>query len=246
MRLHQLAFPPLAAVLLSLLAPGVARAGDDEDIDDDGAPSARAEEEEQEAKRKPKKKSKLETEDEVDDAEDVDAAGGQMERDGARFRGGVSVEGGVLAIPDSSLTMGAVGVQGQVGAQINHLVGVYWVPSLDILVGPAGGVNVASAVLVDFTIIDMISIGVGPDVGAFAAIGTNKLASGANYGARLHFAVHPVFGRGDDGIRRKAFSIGLESRFLGGPVVTASTTDADATLTGFIVQPMLTVGYTAM
>lgn len=236
----------LLALSFALFAPGVARADDDEDVDDDGAPRARADDEaEQEAKRKPKKKSRLQKEDEEDDVEDVDARDGEG-KDGARFRGGVSVEGGVLAIPDSSLNLGAVGVQGQIGAQINHLVGVYWVPSFDILVGPAGGVNVAAAILVDFTIADMFSIGVGPDVGAFAAIGTNKLASGLNYGGRLHFAVHPVFGRGENGIRRKAFSIGIESRFLGGPVVTANAFDADATLTGFIVQPMLTVGYTAM
>lgn len=237
MRNVKLASTLLAAFLVSLLAPCVALA-DDQDED---APV------EEEAKRKPKKdKAKAADEEDVDAA---DAAPGE-EKDGARFRGGVSAEGGLLAIPDASLNLGVAGVQGQIGAQINHLVGVYFVPSFDIIFGKAGGVNVAGAILVDFTLIDMISIGVGPDVGAFAAIGTEALASGANYGGRLHFAVHPVFGRGENGIRRKAFSIGLESRFLGGPVAAIVAgpggTTTTATTTGFIVQPMLTIGYTAM
>ncbi len=197
---------------------------------------------EEEAKRKPKKGKAKAAEEE---GEEAAAATGEAP-DHARFRGGVAGEAGAMIIPDSSLTLGIAGVQGQIGAQITHLVGVYWVPGFDIIFGKAGGVNFSSAVMVDFTFLDMISVGVGPDVGAFAAIGTNAIATGVNYGGRLHFAVHPVFGRGDDGVRRKAFSIGVESRFLGGPVAAATDTDSTATVTGIIVQPMATIGYTAM
>lgn len=229
----------LALFLTALTLPATAFADDDDEEDD--APV------EQEAKRKPKKKA----ESTDDDDDRVNDAGRREDReapDHARFRGGVSGEAGAMIIPESDLTLGIAGVQGQIGAQITHLVGVYWVPGFDIIFGRAGGVNFSSAVLVDFTFIDMISVGIGPDVGAFAAIGTSAIASGVNYGGRLHFAVHPVFGRGDDGVRRKAFSIGIESRFLGGPVVTARPLagTGDATVTGFIVQPMATIGYTAM
>src|SRR4051812_43616540 len=51
--------------------------------------------------------------------------------DGARFRGGVAAEGGALIVP-GVITLGVAGVQGQVGAQINNLIGVYAVPNFDI------------------------------------------------------------------------------------------------------------------
>jgi hypothetical protein len=234
---------PLSKLVLFLTALSLpVTAFADEDEEDDSAV-------EQEAKRKPKKKKAVEAEDDEDDrVNDAEHEGAPREApDHARFRGGVSGEAGAMIIPESDLTLGIAGVQGQIGAQITHLVGVYWVPGFDIIFGKAGGVNFSSAVLVDFTFIDMISVGIGPDVGAFAAIGTTgAFASGANYGGRLHFAVHPVFGRGDDGVRRKAFSIGIESRFLGGPVVTAGPLGQNVEVTGFIVQPMATIGYTAM
>jgi len=229
----------LAAFLSASLAfPTIASA--DDDIDDDGADV------EEEAKRKPKKKGKARGDQDVEEELDVAEGEGGEGRDGARFRGGVSGEAGAMVIPDADLTLGVAGVQGQIGAQINHLVGVYWVPSFDIIFGKAGGVNFAGAVLVDFTIEDIVSLGVGPDVGAFVAIGSGAVATGVNYGGRFHFAVHPVFGRGENGIRRKAFSIGLDARFLGGPVAAVTTTDSSATVTGFIFQPMATIGYTAM
>lgn len=244
MRNHVLPLSLLALLLTTFALPAAAFADEDEEEEDADV--------EQEAKRKPKKGQKGgaakadKDDDRENDAEAEDRTSGDL--DHARFRGGVSGEAGAMIIPDSDLTLGIAGVQGQIGAQINHLVGVYWVPGFNIIFGKAGGVNFSSAVLVDFTIIDMISIGVGPDVGAFAAIGTGAIASGANYGGRFHFAVHPVFGRGDDGVRRKAFSIGIETRFLGGPVVTANPIagTGEATVTGFIVQPMATIGYTAM
>lgn len=176
------------------------------------------------------------------------------EDDGARFRGGVALQGGLMAIPDAETNLGAVGVSGEIGVQINNLVGLYWVPHFDVLFGSAGGVNLVSALMVDFTFADdLLTVGVGPDIGLFAAIGvdtSNVSASalgGANYGGRLRFQVHPVVGDGEDGIRRKAFSIGLDTRLMGGPVAGASVgpNEVSATVTGFYVQPMLTIGYTA-
>jgi hypothetical protein len=157
-----------------------------------------------------------------------------------------------MAIPDAEVNLGAVGVSGEIGVQINNLVGLYWVPHFDVLFGSAGGVNFVSALMVDFTFVDdLLTVGVGPDVGFFGAIGVSDTSAsaigGANYGGRLRFQVHPVVGDGEDGIRRKAFSIGLDTRLMGGPVGSASagTDGTSASVTGFYVQPMLTLGYTA-
>lgn len=250
----------------SLFLPGVALAGEPVVIDDGSEraddfdpdktpPDGEAREDDGEGK-KPKRKRRRD-DDEGDD-EPVD-----RERDDrARFRGGVSGEGGAIIIPTetasgeaSTVILGAAGVQGQIGVQINNLIGIYAVPSLDILFGEAGGLGVAAAILVDFTIEDMVSIGVGPDVGAFAAFGvtigdanTTTFAGGANAGARIHLAVHPVVGIGENGIRRKAFSIGLDTRLLGGFSVAGSVGDdgeTDSGATQFVFSPVLTIGYTA-
>ncbi len=228
----------LAALLTALAAPASALAADDEDDDD-------AAEGEQEAVFKDKGKGKGKKAAPSDDDDDDKPPAPGEDRDGARFRGAISGGGGVLAIPDADLVLGAAGVQGQIGAQITNLVGLVWVPGFDVLFGKAGGVGVHSAILVDFTIADIFSVGVGPEVGAFLAIGTEAVASGANYGGRLHLAVHPVVGDGDDGIRRKAFTIAADVRMLGGPVAAVGPTGSSVTVTGFIVQPMLTLGYTA-
>ncbi len=181
--------------------------------------------------------------------------------DGARFRGGIALEGGVLALPAPALNFGAIGLQGQIGVQINNLVGVYDVPGFDILFGPAGGLNVSDAVLVDFTFVDRFTVGVGPDVGAFLAFGasstgsgaTASAAAGAGFGGRLHLAVYPVVGRSEFGPRRRALAIGLDTRFLAGPNagVSESCTTANCTSTGggsaygLMLHAMLTVGYQA-
>jgi hypothetical protein len=174
----------------------------------------------------------------------------QEERDGARFRGAVSAEGGAIIVPDA-INVGLAGVQGQLGVQINHLVGVYAVPQLDIVFGEVGGVHLAAAAVVDFSIIDEVSIGVGPEIGVFGAVGASDgaatAAGGAMYGGRLHFGFQPVWGRGEDGIRRKALSIGLDIRFLAGEAgfARASATTAEAAVAQFVLSPMLSIGYQA-
>jgi hypothetical protein len=174
-----------------------------------------------------------------------------QEEDGARFRGGVRGQGGVLIAPDPGETLPAVGVQGHLGAQVNDLVGVYAAPSMDIIFGDVGGVNLASAVLVDFTFDDTWQVGVGPDVGVFAAIGGDSSsvsgAGGALYGGRLHFAAFPVVGEGEDGIRRKGLAVGLDVRMLVGDVgfATVSTSGSTASASTFLLSPMAFIGYEA-
>jgi len=97
----------------------------------------------------------------------------------------------------------------------------------------------------------LFTVGVGPDIGAFAAIGGGDgsvaAAGGALYGARLRFATQPIVGRGNDGVRRKALSIGLDVRMLGGGAgfASADTTSTTAAASEFVLAPMLTVGYQA-
>lgn len=169
--------------------------------------------------------------------------------DGVRFRGAVSGEGGALIVPDV-VNLGLAGVQAQLGVQINHLIGIYAVPQIDVVFGEVGGVHLAAALLVDFTPIDEISVGIGPEVGVFGAIGAGDGsiagAGGELYGGRLHLGFQPAWGRGEDGIRRKAFNIGLDVRFLGGVAGMAkagATTSADASQ--FVLSPMLSIGYQA-
>ena len=167
------------------------------------------------------------------------------EKDGARFRGGVALEGGGLIVPDGG-SLGLGGVNGQIGVQINNLVGVYFVPTLDILFGSGSGVYLGSGVLVDFTMVDdMITVGAGPDLAVFAAIGSGSASGGAMYGGRLHFGYNAIVGKGDDGIRRKALTIGADLRLMVGPFATASATTASASTSAFAMAPTAFIAYQA-
>lgn len=184
-----------------------------------------------------------------------------QEKDGVRFRGGVALEGGVLAVPDI-ITLGTAGISAQLGVQINNQFGVYVVPTLGALFNSSlGGPNVAGAIIVDYTMLDnLITVGVGPDVGSFAAIGgsisqngvTQSAAAGEFYGARLHFSVNPVVSIGDNGIRRKALMIGLDLRLLGGyggfarqSATTGGSVSQSVAVGSFVVSPQFSIGYQA-
>ncbi|MCA9621519.1 MAG: hypothetical protein KC731_21000 [Myxococcales bacterium] len=171
--------------------------------------------------------------------------------DDVRFRGAINAEGGLLSVA-GDYTVGLAGVNGELGVQITNLVGLYAKPQLDIVFGKVGGVAIGSALLVDFTFADVFTVGVGPDVGVFAAIGVDNTqgtaAGGLMYGGRVHLAAYPVVVDGDDGVRRKAFAIGLDVRLLGGAVGTATAStngSASASVTDFVAVPMLSLGYQA-
>ena len=169
--------------------------------------------------------------------------------DHARFRGGFALEGGALIVP-GSFSVGVAGVQGQLGAQINNNWGVYAVPSFDIVFGSVGGVNLGFAVMVDYTLDDSLTFGVGPDTDAFLAIGGGggsvSAVGGALYGARLHFGWNPALSH-EGGVRRKALTIGVDVRLLGGAAAFATVTSSSSSGGGgtFVLAPMLTIGYNA-
>lgn len=185
-----------------------------------------------------------------------------VEMDGPRFRGGVSLNGGALIVP-GVVNIGSIGVQGQLGVQINNQWGIYAIPSFDIIVGHVGGVGIGGGVLAEFTFPGIpISVGAGPEAGLFAAIGassgcgttgqtgsvcTTSTAGGALYGARFRFAFHPVIVR--QGIRRKAFTIGADLRVLTGAFGATSenstTVSSAASVNSLALSPAVFIGYTA-
>lgn len=172
-------------------------------------------------------------------------------KDGARFRGGVALEGGALLVP-GVINLGLAGVQGQLGAQINNNFGVYAVPSFAVVFGSLGGIHLGAAVMVDYTFLDnLLTVGIGPDFASFAAIGGSSsgvsAAGGGLYGARLHFAINPAVSIGDNGIRRKALTIGVDLRLYTGGAGFASsgTNGASAAVSEFVAAPTLSLGYNA-
>jgi len=177
-----------------------------------------------------------------------------VRKDGVRFRGGVALEGGGVLVPDI-INLGLAGIQGQLGVQINNSFGVYIVPSFHVLFGSMGGIQVGAAAIFDYTFLDdLLTVGAGPDVAALAAFGLPQdggigvaAAGGSLYGARLHFAVNPVVGIGDNGIRRKALTIGVDLRLYGGGAgfVSDSTNGVSAKVADFVATPSLSIGYTA-
>ena len=104
-----------------------------------------------------------------------------QDKDGARFRGGVNgAIGGLFGSKDQLSYSGFLGgVNGNLGVQINDLIGVYAVPHLafgsvsakvETLGASAskadGWLAFATTAVVDFTFIDQIFVGAG---GGFAA-----------------------------------------------------------------------------
>ena len=171
-------------------------------------------------------------------------------KDGGRFRGGVALEGGALVVP-GAFSVGIAGVQGQLGGQINNNWGVYAVPSFDIVFGAVGGINLGAAVMVDYTLDDTLTFGIGPDSDAFVAFGGSNssvsAAAGGLYGARLHFGWNPALSHETFRARRKALTIGVDMRLLGGGIGGATVTNngSSASASRFAVMPMLTIGYNA-
>ena len=175
------------------------------------------------------------------------------EKDGGRFRGGIQLDFGLFKPPAG--TLGAIGPSGQIGYQINNLIGVYAVPGFTVLFGAAGGLDVTAGAVVDFTILeDRLTVGGGPEFGAFAFFGNSAAGGGgggAGYGGRVHVAWNALVSRGANGVRRRGLVVGLDLRFILGPEATASTSSAlggvsgSASQTGFTFAPLLSVGYVA-
>lgn len=159
----------------------------------------------------------------------------------ARLRYGIAAEGGGLFVPDVA-SLAVFGVQGQVGVQFDDRVGLYAAPSFAFVRGEARGIHLGGALMVDFTLNDVFTLGIGPDVAAFAAMSQGGLAGGALYGLRMRMATQPVIYIAADGVRRDAFTIGFDVRLYtgggGGLVTPRRIASSD-----LVVAPMITLGY---
>jgi len=201
----------IPTLVFSLAAPALA----DDDTDDDEAGAAPAADEKP---AKVVKKGGGKADAEVD-AEPED-------KDEARFRGGISGGGGALIFSGNAAGLG--GLDGRIGAQIIDLVGLYVQPH--VALGAGSGVfagSLGGTLVIDFTFIDHIFVGVGGGGGLVQFGGTE--AAGM-----LHFRAggYPVVGFGEDGIRRKGLMLGADVivHFAAGQVLPS---------------PMVSIGYEA-
>lgn len=138
------------------------------------------------------------------------------DKDGLRFRGGVSATAGTMFISDYSGFL--AGVDAHLGVQINDMIGVYAVPSMSF--GPVSVGSISSVIgvisgtaVVDVTLIDQVFVGAG---GGYGIVNNPT-------GPVLHFRAggYPLMGYGKNGIRRKGLMLGADMRmhFLSGDTV---------------------------
>ncbi len=175
------------------------------------------------------------------------------DKDGARFRGGVSgAFGGLFGSRDALDYTGFTGgVNGHIGVQLFDLMAIYAVPHLafgqvSLTAPPAleqdsGWLVLTGTAVVDFTFIDRIFVGVGGGGTFTGPTCTNCQALG---GGVLHVRAggYPVMGFGEDGVRRKGLMIGADLMVSFVSQLSApSTVDTSMVL----IEPMLTVGYEA-
>ncbi len=167
----------------------------------------------------------------------------QQEPDGVRFRGGVGLEVGGLFITNLvGANLGAIGVQSQLGVQLNRNWGVYATPGFDIAFGDGTGVTLGAGVLADYTFTGIpIGVAAGPTFGTLLAVGGDGGgAAGVYYGAKLRGAWYPIMVQ--NGFRRKALYVSLDLSILGFGV----SNGVETVSTGIIlVSPMASVGYQA-
>jgi hypothetical protein len=129
---------------------------------------------------------------------------------------------------------GAAAIQAEIGAQISHLVGLYVINGVGTFFNTEGGaLSFEAALVLDFTLKNVFSFGLGPDAGL--------ILPGYCYGGRLRLAAYPAQRRGEDGIRRRAFTIGVDLRILS--VTIEFMFDQSETFAAVI--PTLFIGYTA-
>ena len=183
------------------------------------------------------------------------AAGQTEDADAARLRAGAALEGGGVFIP-SVLNVGSVGVLGELHP-INRSWAVYAVPSIDAITGntstrspfnasgPASGVGLGGAVLVDYTLSDAISFGAGVDVDGVLSQGGSGWVnqSGLFVGGRLR-VVYRTLVTGAGTRRRKGLALGIDMRLLDGRLGWTNE-PPPGNSPAFGISPILWVGYSA-
>jgi len=139
--------------------------------------------------------------------------------DETRIRAGVGLEGGAVAMPDENIGLGAVGFYGRFGAQIGNVVSIYDAPGVNFVAAPRFGSNILlkEAIMIDFTIHDRFTVGVGPSTGLW--LGSAGVEG--QLGGTVHLAAYPWLAARDTGRRGFAVSLDLTPAFamtgLSGP-----------------------------
>lgn len=152
--------------------------------------------------------------------------------DGVRFRWGIQAAGGGEFVSNFEFGMG--GLEGQIGVQINELLGIYVQPYLAFGAGSVGSGLVGltgtagASLLADFTFLDRLFVAVGGGYGLL----NNP------HGPEIHVRLggYPAMGFGGNGYSRHGLVMAVESRtfflFSGSEVVP-------------VMQVMGTIGYAA-
>lgn len=136
------------------------------------------------------------------------------EKDGVRFRGGIGGGGGFFVGGQGpiSLSGGLGGIDGRLGVQINHFLGVYANPHLAFGGGSnTSGLGVfAMTGVVDLTLFHRVFLGAGGGGGIF-----NNPSGGV---LQFRAGGYPLQGFGQNGFTRKGLSVAADVRlfFLGG------------------------------
>jgi hypothetical protein len=160
-------------------------------------------------------------------------------KDGFRLRGGFSVNGGIMFLPNTPHLGPAFGFAGRIGAQINHYFGIVYqnTPMVTLTAqenadGSSGGSFSAGFVdynsfLAMLTLFHMLDIGAGPSVdflavaNGAASVGTglpipstsSSSSSGVSFGMHGRLALN-IGGLSGNGPRRSGFAIGIDAHPL--------------------------------
>ena len=167
-------------------------------------------------------------------------------RDGdeARMRLGIALEGGGLFAPGLA-ELGFVGLQGQLGVQFNDVFAVYAAPNVDFATGwRQAGLQVGGAVMADFTILHVFTIGIGPELEGFVVGGGGDLTGGVLFGARMRLALNPLVSIDRRQARREALTIGLDLRLVSGGAA-GQLSGRGAGAADLVGGPTLFIGYQA-
>jgi hypothetical protein len=153
--------------------------------------------------------------------------------DRARFRWGIAAAGGGEFVSDFAFGMG--GVEGQIGVQFNELIGLYVHPYLAFGAGTIGSSGVTAftgtagaSLLVDFTFLDRLFVGVG---GGYGILNNPT-------GPEIHLRVggYPAMSIDENGYSRQGLQMSLDGRMFflfSGPSVLP------------VMQLMFLIGYEA-
>jgi len=147
------------------------------------------------------------------DAAAAPPAATAVAHDGPRFRGGISLGGGMEKV--SVVSGGMYGLDGRLGLQLNDLLGFYLQPHLSFgsLSGDAGGTGIRGgtgtfslAALGEATFMDRLFAGAGLGYGVL------NNPSGPMFQARA--GGYLLTTRGEDGVRRKGLMAGVDLRTI--------------------------------